>query len=606
MKSLEELSLFAYGFLEDEEAASVRRHLETCPSCSEKIRRLNSERNVFERAAAREGHPDVPPGLFQARARRLRMSLPLAGLAASVLLGVLVWLLAFPTRSKGGPDAEILGQTLDNDLDRLVAELKSPSMLKRELATLALKGYGSLAVEKLEKAKADPALLDACRGTSAQDREVQKQLQAARVALDMENVPLVDILDRVREASQLNLHISGIADPNERCSFKVSEVPVETALRLLLEPRGYTFLVKDGVVMVTTREYAKTLKPVPAPSRVPVRFPVETGAIERAIIGLGAEATEERDRSSARLLRHGFAAESALWAALDSTSAEVRARAGDLLRQFYVPRERKPATDVERALEERILSMDFENTRIADILKYMGDSLGLPMILGSTLDPDTKVTFKTRGLSAKNNLKLLLAQRALDYLIKDGSLFITIPNTSLVRSSRLPLWAAPEEAAKLRVILEKTIQGESAEVSEEAQIEEISALIQASEALEGPAMERCRRAAARLAEKAHLWLIDQPSGAELQSLTEAQRTILSKPCQPAEGESLGALFRRLGLKVLYRVPFDRSLRVFGRAVSVSSLLKFLARPEGVDFYLEGETIILDTSANVRAAVEKEK
>jgi hypothetical protein len=603
MKSLEELSLFAYGFLEDEEAASLRTHLVTCPSCTEKVRRLKSERTVFERAAAREGTPDSLPDLFPAPVKRLQVPIPLAALAASILLGVLVWLLAFPIRSNGGPESGTIAQTLDNELDRLVTELKSPSILKRELATLALKGYGSLAVEKLEKAKADPALIDACRGMSPKDREVLIQLQAARVALDMENVPLTDIVDRLREASQLDFHISGIADPNERCSFKVSEVPVETALRLLLEPRACGFVVNQGVVIVTTRENAKTLMTAPPP-RVPVRFPVEPKAVERGIAGLSAEAVDERDRSSAQLRCQGFAAESALWKELDSASVEARARAADLLRQFYLSKERSPVTEVERALEEKKVDMFFESARFSDILKHFAESLGLPVVLGTAVDPEVKVTFKTHDLIAKNSLKLLLQQFALVHLVKDEILFITSPGTLLVQTPTAPLWATPERATTLKAIIGTIAKGEPTDIPGEPESEDIRALVQASRALEGAAGARCRRAAALWAEKAHLWLIDQPSGAELQSLTEAQRTILSKPCQPTEGESLGALFRRLGLKVQYRVPFDRSLRVFGRAVSVSSLLKFLARPEGVDFYLEDETIILDTSANVRAAVEK--
>ena len=37
---------------------------------------------------------------------------------------------------------------------------------------------------------------------------------------------------------------------------------------------------------------------------------------------------------------------------------------------------------------------------------------------------------------------------------------------------------------------------------------------------------------------------------------------------------------------------------------LDSLLKAMLRPSGLDFYLNGETVVVDSAANVRAAVGK--
>jgi hypothetical protein len=54
-----------------------------------------------------------------------------------------------------------------DDIDRLIGFLKDPHPLRREVAEAALKAYGGTAADRIEKAKAAPALADDCRGRAA-------------------------------------------------------------------------------------------------------------------------------------------------------------------------------------------------------------------------------------------------------------------------------------------------------------------------------------------------------------------------------------------------------------------------------------------------------
>ncbi|HYF01278.1 MAG TPA: hypothetical protein VEJ18_20310 [Planctomycetota bacterium] len=91
-----------------------------------------------------------------------------------------------------------------------------------------------------------------------EDKEILDKLKSIRITIDMQNAPLTAIVDYIREISGLNLHISGIENPDQEIiSFKVSDIVLDGALRLMLQPRGKGYMVKDGVVLITTAEMLK-------------------------------------------------------------------------------------------------------------------------------------------------------------------------------------------------------------------------------------------------------------------------------------------------------------------------------------------------------------
>lgn len=606
MRPLEELTLYANGLLEELEEAAVRSHVESCGACGAELRRLTIERGLLLQAAAVESAAKVPASLLSPRPRRSRVGLLMTGLAAAVLLGVLAWVLSRPATSVGSEVLAPLAQSSGEDLDRLIGELKSSSALRREIAAVALKAYGSAALEKLEKANADPALLDACRGITPADRAILKQLTELRITMDIQNSPLTAVVDYVREVSKLNFHISGVDNPDERfITDKFEGQPLDGVLRRLLEPLLLTYQVRNGVVIVTTPDQLKKQGELRAMPLAPVRLPLQEAVVRRAIPALGAELLPERDKATATLLGIGLASESLLWPELDSASPEVRGRVAEILRRLYGPPWAARVDEASRRLDERKPTMDFENVQTSEILGFLGDSVGLPILmLTSSVDLDKKVTFRTKDLVAKNSLKLLVSQFNLDYAMVDGAILIVAPGSSIVRTPPSPIWKSPEEASRIEAVLHKIAAGEPVDVLRTCKAGDLGALLQAGKALEGPAAGRCRRAAALVAENAHLWPIDQGSGVDLQELTPAQKGILAMEGKALDQETVVAFLKRWGLKHSLKTPVELQVRAYGPALRVGSLLKSVLRPQGYDFYMEGETLVIDTSAGVRAAVDK--
>jgi tetratricopeptide (TPR) repeat protein len=88
-----------------------------------------------------------------------------------------------------------------------------------------------------------------------EDREILDKLLTARVTVEMRNAPLTAAVDRLREETGLNIHLSGVENPDrEVVDLSVKDVPVDGALRALLGPRGKGYEVKDGVVVIAPAE----------------------------------------------------------------------------------------------------------------------------------------------------------------------------------------------------------------------------------------------------------------------------------------------------------------------------------------------------------------
>ncbi len=91
-----------------------------------------------------------------------------------------------------------------------------------------------------------------------EDKTIIDKLHSIRITIDMQNAPLTAIVDYIREISGLNIHISGIENPDqEMISFKVQDIVLDGALRLMLQPRNKAYMVRDGVVLITTADALK-------------------------------------------------------------------------------------------------------------------------------------------------------------------------------------------------------------------------------------------------------------------------------------------------------------------------------------------------------------
>lgn len=606
MRSIEELTLYAYGLMEESEAEDVTSHLEACASCLDTIRRLRIERRVFTDAAARGEAPEGAVAPRWEYVKPPRHSLFVASLVAAALIGILVWLLSRPSSGGDGSGPAPAVQNGGDDLDHLVAELKSPSALRREIAELGLKAYGSSAVEKLVQANADASLVDACRGITKEDRATFKKLSQTRITVNMQNTPLLAVVDHLRKISQLNFHIAGlVAADTEIVDFTISNTSLDEALRLLLQPHRNDYRVRNGVVLITTDDEAKRGDLETPTPLSPVRIPVDEETLHRTTAAFSEGSPEERDRATNTLLRLGLAAEPALWRILDSGSPEAQARSAEVLRQLYGAGEVNRPSAMKKKLDELTVDCDFEQTKMSKILNFLGEAAGFLIVISPSIpSEDPTTTYKVRGLAVKNALKLLLSQQNLDFVVVEGVILVVPADGRTFRTPSKPLWTSPEEARRIETMLSGIIHGKAVGDQGPCSREDIPALLLASRALSGPAARRCRGAAALSAEEAQGWLIDQPSGFELQKLSGIQEKILNTDCRPGLDETVDGLLARLGLKHEVKGSGEGPIRAYGTTVKVGSLLKVLTRPSGRDFYMDGESIVVDTARKVRAAVDR--
>ena len=94
-----------------------------------------------------------------------------------------------------------------------------------------------------------------------EDQEILDKLKSIRITIDMQDAPLTAIMDYIREISGLNIHIDSqaIENPDEEIiSFKVSDIVLDGALRLMLGPRQLGYRVDGGVVVITSQDALKT------------------------------------------------------------------------------------------------------------------------------------------------------------------------------------------------------------------------------------------------------------------------------------------------------------------------------------------------------------
>lgn len=59
MRSLDDLTLFAYGLLDECAERETAAHVAGCPECADLVKRLSSERRLLKGAFARET-PELP------------------------------------------------------------------------------------------------------------------------------------------------------------------------------------------------------------------------------------------------------------------------------------------------------------------------------------------------------------------------------------------------------------------------------------------------------------------------------------------------------------------------------------------------------------------
>jgi hypothetical protein len=615
MRPLEELTMYANGLLEPEEMSATSAHVDACLACARTVERLRFERRVVQTAAARPDGPGAPadfPAVLARRipaprySRRLRVSLlGLAG-AAGLLLALALLLFERPQ----GPSVNFAAQAPNDPLDRLIQELRSPSKARKAVALEALKSFGEAAAVRLEKEGLDPAQVRGDAALSAGDQALQKQLHSVRTTIDLQNAPLLGILRHLETVlgRPIVTEPSDSDASKEMVSFKVQDIVLDGALRLMLQPRNRTYEVRGGMVRVVPQSDS-----APAYRAAPVRVLRDSSGARAEVAKLSSRDPAERAQASAALRRLGFGAEPALWDALEAANPEARAAVGELLGQLYQPRPILGSSPAEARLRRTPLGPILKQGTLLELCELLMKDFGVSLAFDAVrARPEAIRDEDLFGSSALEGLSQMLVQAGLKLVfVGDMALATSADAPALSRSWNGPAWTSPEKARELETLLADLA---SDDVSRQGLAEQgllkigADALVPLGEAAQiwdAPAARRCRQTRRRILDAGGLWWTDEPSGAELQSRSPAQRELLAKPVDlVARGLLLQELLVQAGVKADFRIPADLRIQLFARALPLGSLLKAVTRPYGMDFYLDGTTVVIDTAQNVRAALEK--
>ncbi|HUV38947.1 MAG TPA: hypothetical protein VMY39_05005 [Planctomycetota bacterium] len=104
------------------------------------------------------------------------------------------------------------------------------------------------------------------RPETPHDRKVRTQLDETIVSFTFNEQPVLEALDFLQTLGSVNIVLdrNKLTDPNQTVTLKLSNVPLETALRLLSEQLGLQHVVADGIVFISDAETVyKTLNPPP-------------------------------------------------------------------------------------------------------------------------------------------------------------------------------------------------------------------------------------------------------------------------------------------------------------------------------------------------------
>jgi len=613
----EELHDHAYGFRSS-------AHVAACAECRRSADAITAERETLK-DALREDPMEAPADLLitiqQSRTRRPRFGAP-ALAAATLLLGALAWMLFQPKMPPESPRAPSSTSTHEEDIEKIFEQLKSGSPLRQELARMALVKYGAIAVPALERAKADPVLIEECRGFGKKDQEVYRKAQSTRLTVAWENAPLTDVIDHLREAGGLNFQISGVTNPDAiRVTLKAQNASVVEILDLLKE------LTK--LPWGRTREYAQPNAPsARPPGYEPVYlFGVESPAPPslapvrvQSIRGWAAEQLkmppDQRSATDDAMLisRLAQAADPSLWNYLDSPKPEVRRRAEASLRKLYGPPTVEPPFPMEVRLAASIIDeINFENQPAGELFLDLGFHEGVALILDPRVKiPEALSTMKTKSLSLRNNLILTLSQENLSSAMFGGTLIITKPEWLPLRNpSGRPLWTSPEESLEAEAIIDDLASEDAARQDQARSAARkvgrsgLAWIWHGRYAADSKSTPRFSATLDALATEMGVLLAEPTGGAYQQDLTPAQLGILSQPLSiKSRGKTLDALLKGKGIRIRFQAPMAIPLLVSSPNIRVDSLLVGLTQPLGLDFYMDADTIVIDTQKNVRAAVEK--
>ncbi len=600
----EEIHDHAYGF-------RLSKHVSACPECGRAGEQLLTEREVLRDVLAEEEIPEVPEVLLRAPRPAPRRAGPSGLAAAALLLAALTWMLL--QRDADRTPAAPAFATQEAEIDRLLGELRSPSPVRRKIAAQALIKYGGYAFDAFEYFQTHPDV-PAIRGETAEDRALLARLKKTRITLKVERCLYTDVATLLQpHVGKVRVEIQGSDLDTAILTLNLDNVTVYEAIENISGQLKVPFSLRYGSLLIG--------KPSEELQFAPLRIAARPAEVARRIAQLSSDAPEERDEAGHALRRMGFGAESALWLALDAASPETRGRAETLLQELYLaiaPPEILPAGWAKQPkVTIDVAGVPLQDA-IAEILRQAGD---LPLVWNSRVAIlEENVSFKVQQIIPEGALKLLLQPREINCIGGPGCALITsLEARALPSPSPRALWARPAVARELETLIadlasadpqrhEKAIRRlKEQDAAQEPDLwTTLDALAAASWTLEGDALNRVQRLRRNIAASHRVWISDLPSGADLQTLTAAQRALLDArmAIPTSEALTLAQLLKRDGVRADFRTPFAAAYRGLGKEPTRGALLRVTLRPEGLDFYMDGDTIVIDRAEKVQAAIEK--
>jgi hypothetical protein len=606
--TVEEIHDHAYGF-------RLSEHVAACDDCGRACERVAAERETLRDVLSEEETPEIPRALLEGPAplpapRRRIGSAALA--AAAVLLAALVWALWQPSADRTPATPPLPSQ--EAEIDRLLGELRSSSPVRKKIAALALMRYGGSAYDAYEYFHTHPEL-PALRGQTDEDRALLARLKKTRISLKVEKSLYTDVVPMLQEhVGKLRLEIRDGNFETAFLSLNLENATVYEAVEAVSAQLKVPFSIRYGSVLIGKQPEEWEL--------APLRIAARPGEVARRIAQLSSDSPDQRDEATQAIRLLGFGAEPALWGALDAPSLETRSRAEALLLEFYGGAQAAGGRD-----KRPIVSVDLSDVVVEDVMTEILRQVGasLPVIWDSRTNvPFESISFKVQSVPFDSALRLLLDRRGIECIVGPDSVLITSRGHNALRTSRSGvLWLKPALAREAETLIADLASGDPQRVEkmmrrlrepEGLETETVlDALDAASGVLEGDSLRRCQRLRRTIAAGGWSWYPDLPSGAELQALTPVQRALLdARVALPAtDALTIEQLLKRDGVRAEFRAdgqtplsPIIPAYRGMGKEPTRGALLRLALRNEGLDFYLNGETIVIDTTEKVREAVEK--
>jgi len=281
--------------------------------------------------------------------------------------------------------------------------------------------------------------------------EIERALES-KIKLDFKETPLAQVAAFLRDECNLNVSLDKKAlvemglDADTAVTFKVSDIPLRSALTMLLRDLDLVWRVRDKTLEITSRE---TLDGRLSPRVYAVSDLTGNSAGLRDLIMavlepqswdvLGGPASIVADRAQGR--------ESLVVSQTEPVHRQVAAFLADLRTVARQPADelpvavshegwwrQTPETDAVRKRLEQKLTCEFRETPLANVLPLLYEQTQVPMLLDRRSVEDAGVAVDTPLTATHNDtalhdvLTMALKDLDLTYTVTDDVLLITAPD----------------------------------------------------------------------------------------------------------------------------------------------------------------------------------